>query len=579
MLLGVVKAACANRPGDLKVIIMSATIDIEQFRGFFPGCAVATVQGSNHNVAIKYRPEPVDDMDPNLAELIMHVHLTGRTGDILVFASGTRQIWEVIGIVSLIMHGDGRDRGPRYQPGEIGPLDCYPLYSTLPSEYQDEAVYAVAPPPRNGKPGRKLIMATNIAETSITIVGVVHVIDTGKVKAAIWNPEDESWALREQNISKATAKQRSGRAGRTRDGVAYRMCTETGFHEAMPDFTVPEMQNGDMLQEVLDILRIGRNPLTFPYMSAPSTEVVIKALGILSAFGAIQVGLTGLEITETGLVISRLPVTVYHAVMLLTSQKYQCQDEILSLVAMLEATEGGQNLFVGIQDKKTQSLIEMRRKYFGQSSGDHIMLLNIYLAYREACRFQQRETFISENYLQGSVLKTADVTRQQLLGQLCHEAMNKQIKWSPESRPFDDPHFYTPVLKVLAYSHMLRVAKRLKPVKELKKHEPILWETVRHGALAKMPTTGCHPPDDCEWVVYDEYSNQGPSKRKLRIVTPIPLDLLISAQPAPWVRMNLAAGGKVQDAIVKTIASMGNLTEAYVRQTMPPPANANQPAQ
>ena len=564
------KELSTRRSDDLKIIIMSATIDVEQFRSFLPGCAVATVQGSNHKINIKYLPEPVDDMVTVIVKAIMHVHLTERSGNILVFVSGTGLIYKIIETVELIMHGDDK-MAARYKPHEIGPLDCHALHATLPLEDQSDAVHSVAPPPRNGKPGRKLIVATNIAETSITIVGVVHVIDSMKVKASIWDPEDESWALREQDVSKAVATQRSGRAGRTRDGVVYRMCTQTGFHSALPDFTVPEMQNGDMLQEVLDILRMGRNPLTFPYMSAPSTEVIIKAFGILTAFGAIKIGSLGLEITQRGQAISRLPVSFYHALMLLESPRFYCQDEALSLVAMLEATEGGRTLFITIQDSESKAKVMKLREKFDVVSGDHIMLVNIYLAYREACRVQKRDKFLHENRLIGSVLKTADLTRQQLLAYLCTEARDI---WTAGSTSPENPRFYNQILGALVASNFLRVAKRVKPVKELKKGEPELWETVRHGTMAKIPLGGCQPRDNCEWIVYNEYSNEGGNDRKLRMVTPIPLDLIIAAEPEPWCRMNVATGGNVRDAIVKTIAAMGGLTEAYVRQNMPPASNA-----
>ena len=488
-----------KRPDDLKIIIMSATIDVEQFRSFFPGCAVAIVQGSNHNVDIMYLPKPVDDMVTDIVYLVIQIHLTGCDGDILVFVSGTGMIYKIIEMVELIMDGNDKLAG-RFKSDDIGPLDCYPLHSTLSPADQKKAVHSIAPGPRNGNPGRKLIVATNIAETSLTIVGVAHVIDSMKVKASIWNPEDESWALREQNVSKAVASQRSGRAGRTRDGVTYRMCTQTGYHAALSDFTVPEMQNGDMIQEVLDILRMGRHPFTFPYMSAPSTEVIVKALGILSAFDAIRVSSLGLEITKRGVAISRLPANVYHAVMLLESPRFGCQDETLSLVAMLEASEGGRILFIDGHDKDNQTKVQGTRQKFDQASGDHIVLINIYLAYREACRFQKRNSFIQENHLLGSVLKTADSTRQQLLSYLCNEA--KDI-WTPGCTSPENPRFYTQVLGALASSYFLRVAKRVKPAREHMKHESILWETVRHSTMARITKDYCQPRDNCEWIVYE----------------------------------------------------------------------------
>ncbi|OQO13753.1 hypothetical protein B0A48_01983 [Cryoendolithus antarcticus] len=511
MVLGHVKELSLERPKNLKVIIMSATIDVDQFLDFFPGAGAIKVQGRPFEVGVKYLPQLILDITDSIVMTVMHAHLTEPSGNTLVFVSGVKQIRAIIEQINRYMLAR-EDRSPVFSPDYVGRLDCYPLFSQLPQPQQDFAIEA----------------------TSITITGVTIVIDSCKVKSNVWQPEAESWALTERSVSQAVATQRTGRAGRTPKGVAYRMCTQTGFHAQLSAHTVPQMQTGDMVQEVLDILKIDRNPLTFSYPAKPATETVVKALGILVPVQAVEKCPTGLQITPRGLDIVRLPVDIYSAIMLLDSPMFNCQDQAVSLVAMIEASEKGSNVFVKPSAKDVAA-------------------------------------FCEEHMLNAHVLKVADNLRLTLLSHLTQlEDAQGRKRWVAAYVPLDNRSFYTSVLRIIARANFLRVAKRVPRKADAKPKDPVKWEMVRNGEVTPVSDKGCIPAVGSDWIVFGEYSDPAPLLRQLRMVTPIPLELIVTAAPFHWCQLNLAGTDHVQDGLVDAISRLTQCSEAYVRSATPP---------
>ena len=550
LLLGLLKELAAKRKDDLKIIIMSATIDADLFLKFLPGSVLETVSGRTHKVSVSYLAEP--PTDDTIVDTILQVHLTGRNGNILVFVSGVREIHQIIEKVQKALNGPTA----RFGPLETGPLECWPLHATLSPEAQDDAVETSSPAPQNGRPGRKLLIATNIAETSVTLTGVTHVIDSCKVKSKIWNLRNESWCLREQWISKAVARQRAGRAGRTREGMAYRMCTEGGFHEQMLEHSVPAIMEGDMLNECLSILKMGRSPLTFPYIVAPATETIVKALEILYLLGAVDA--RG-DLTPFGKDITGLPVDVYSAVVLLESPRFGCSDEMISLVSMIEATDGGSNLFSNPFDTEEKAAIKTIRGQFRHRSGDHITLFNIYMAWTAACTANKADEFLSKNKLKGSVLRYADQIRLQLFRTLL-KVKNWQLNYLDATKP----DYHVQMLKALAAGNHLRIAKR-------DSEKPKSYVTVRHGARAKLTadTNLGAVSRGNEWVIYNEFHSDGISKHTLRLVSAIAPELFISARPDYWWDAEFLPKGQIRDQLVNIIAGMTGNTENFIRGGMP----------
>lgn len=565
ILLGLLKKLVLIRP-ELKVIVMSATMNTDQFKNFFPRSAVLEVPGRTYPVEIKYLPLAMGDVKESLVDTILEAHLTEQSGDVLAFVDGKHIMGEVSSALRICMYGvESQGRRPAFTPEQIGDLAVYSLHGGLPKAEQDAVTLSFAPEPRLNNNSRKVIISTNIAEASITLPGVTIVVDSLQHKSELWNPENDSTRLTSFWVSQAVAAQRAGRAGRTRPGVCYRLCTETGFSE-LAEHTVPSMQHGDMIQECLTILKMGHDPLNFPYMAAPATETVARALGILVSIEAVSYsGTGGLQITNRGVALSSLPVNIWNALMVLDSPNHDCQDAVLSLVSMLEAIDSGESVWA--QDARPDRM-ERRRaalEHFQLGQGDHIMLLNIYLAWREAGHLRNKSEFLSEYALNESVLKAADLTRIQLIKYVAGKEGVK-LKWDPGNHvKTTDPRYYVRVLEAIASASFIRIAKRLDK-------RPELWETIRSGVLARVADMGCNPPTNRKWVAYNSLAQIDDIKFELRTITPIPLELIISGQPAFWAGFHMGRDGSIPMAVREMIATMINATEEEIlaiRRTMP----------
>ena len=217
ILLGHLKSLLTRRV-NLKVIVMSATIDTALFTSFFPQAIVKEVSGRQHKVTVKYLETPPTKLVADIIKTIIYVHCTQMPGDILVFVSGKDEIRKVI---------DGVERSVQR---EMGPLKLYSLHGSQSMREQDIAIEADQPRPRLDTLGRKVIVSTNSAETSLTMPGVTHVIDSCKANFNAWDPYTESFQMINQPVSKASVLHRKGRAGRTYEGTAWLMCTERGYH-------------------------------------------------------------------------------------------------------------------------------------------------------------------------------------------------------------------------------------------------------------------------------------------------------------------------------------------------------------
>jgi pre-mRNA-splicing factor ATP-dependent RNA helicase DHX15/PRP43 len=224
VLFGLLKEVLQRRK-DLKVVVMSATLDAESFQRYFDGAPLLRVPGRLHPVEVYYTPEPERDYVEASINTVIQIHKCEEPGDILVFLTGEFEIEDCCR--KILAETDSL--GPEY-----GPLVCYPLYSALSNEKQN-LIFSEAPAPRvpGGPPGRKVVVSTNIAETSLTIDGIVYVVDPGFSKQKVYNPRIRVESLLVSPISQASANQRKGRAGRTRPGKCFRLYTEKAFQEQL----------------------------------------------------------------------------------------------------------------------------------------------------------------------------------------------------------------------------------------------------------------------------------------------------------------------------------------------------------
>ena len=256
ILMALLKSVVKKRR-DLRVIIMSATLDAPTFRQYFSLDDGATparllnIPGCSYPVEVLHLRQPGQDYVQMAIEVVMRIHAGGEPGDILLFLTGEDEIEMACKKIKERVNSSWR-RNP-----DIGPLECIPLYSLLPPEEQ-QRIYDPPPKPRKqgGRAGRKVIVATNIAETSLTIDGIYFVIDCGFAKQKVYIPRTRMNYLRSKMISKASAQQRVGRAGRTGPGKCYRLYTGAD-HEGMVEKTRPEVLNIDLSHDVLKLLNIG----------------------------------------------------------------------------------------------------------------------------------------------------------------------------------------------------------------------------------------------------------------------------------------------------------------------------------
>jgi pre-mRNA-splicing factor ATP-dependent RNA helicase DHX15/PRP43 len=237
LLMGVLKEVIRQRT-DLKLVVMSATLDAGKFQQYFDNAPLMNVPGRTHPVEIFYTPEPERDYLEAAIRTVIQIHMCEEVeGDILMFLTGQEEIEEACKRIKREMD----NLGP-----EIGELKCIPLYSTLPPNLQEKIFEAAPPKKSNGAIGRKVVVSTNIAETSLTIDGVVFVIDPGFSKQKVYNPRIRVESLLVSPISKASAQQRAGRAGRTKPGKCFRLYTEKAYKNEMQDNTYPEILRSNL---------------------------------------------------------------------------------------------------------------------------------------------------------------------------------------------------------------------------------------------------------------------------------------------------------------------------------------------
>lgn len=389
VLFGLLKQAVSRRP-DLKLIVTSATLDAVKFSQYFFEAPIFTIPGRTFEVEVMYTKEPETDYLDAALITIMQIHLREPPGDILLFLTGQ----EEIDTACEILYERMKSLGP-----DVPELIILPVYSALPSEMQTR-IFEPAPPG-----SRKVVIATNIAETSLTIDGIYYVVDPGFVKQKVYNSKTGMDSLIVTPISQAAAKQRAGRAGRTGPGKCYRLYTERAYRDEMLPTPVPEIQRTNLATTVLQLKTMGINDLLhFDFMDAPPVESLIMALESLHSLSVLDN--EGL-LTRLGRRMAEFPLEPNLSKMLIMSVHLQCSDEILTIVSMLSV----QNVFYRPKDK--QALADQKKAKFNQAEGDHLTLLAVYNSWKNN---KLSNAWCYENFVQIRTLKRAQDVRKQLLG-------------------------------------------------------------------------------------------------------------------------------------------------------------------
>lgn len=387
---------------NLKIIIMSATLDSGKFVEYWgedkeggKKAPLISVPGRMFPVEIFYTQEPEPDYFEAAIRTVVQIHVSEGDGDILVFLTGAAEIDNCVRRVQEEIHKMGDNTGP---------ITVIPLYSSLPPHMQ-QRIFDEAPLSSNGHPGRKIVVSTNIAETSLTIDGIVFVVDPGFSKQKVYNPRIRVESLLVTPISKASAKQRAGRAGRTRPGKAFRLYTEYAFGTELQEQTFPEILRSNLDSVVLTLKKLGINDLVhFDLMDPPAPETLMRALELLNYLGALD---EECDVTPVGKMISEFPLNPQLAKTLLVSSKHNCSSEMLSICACLSVPP----IFQRIQNRHAEA--DRCHQQFHHVEGDHCTMLNIFHSYKKNENDYQ---WCKRNFVSERSLKSADNVRRQLSG-------------------------------------------------------------------------------------------------------------------------------------------------------------------
>lgn len=393
ILFGMIKRIQANRPATqpLKIIIMSATLDPKRFESFFKNVGIYRVPGRMFPVKLLYTIEPVQDYIDTTILAIFQIHTDPKNvqgGDILVFLTGQEEIEAVQKTLE--------EFGPQCPVGTPKMIVC-PIFASLPS-HQQMAVFQSTP-----LGCRKIILATNIAETSITISGIRFVIDSGFVKMRQYNSRTGMEALLIQSVSKSSARQRTGRAGREAPGDCYRLYPEDAFLK-LEEETVPEILRTNLSNVILIMKACGiNNVLKFDYLDMPGLDCLQRGLEELLALGALD--LAG-NLTVNGKLMAECPLIPQLSRVLLEAGKLGCLEEALTIISMLSSDT---IFFSSGEDREKTSAA---KKTFQHRSGDHLTLLNVFNAYMA---HRSDPKWFANNYIDPRSMKHVCDVRQQLV--------------------------------------------------------------------------------------------------------------------------------------------------------------------
>nr|XP_050855532.1 probable ATP-dependent RNA helicase DHX35 [Vespula vulgaris]XP_050855534.1 probable ATP-dependent RNA helicase DHX35 [Vespula vulgaris]XP_050855535.1 probable ATP-dependent RNA helicase DHX35 [Vespula vulgaris] len=399
IIMGLLKKIIRKRKS-LKIVVSSATVDAEQLRDFFnmnstkdsskDTAVIMSVEGRLYPVDIFYVREPVPNYVTSVVDTALKIHEVEEPGDILAFLTGLDEVDQAVSLLS--------EHAKLIKDGKLK-LQPLAMYGSLPNNEQLKVFWRAA------KDTRKVIVATNIAETSITIPNVVYVIDCGFVKMPWFEPETQTNSLTIVPVSKASADQRAGRAGRVQSGKTYRLYTEEAYNE-LPEATPPEMQRSDLAPAILQLKALGiDNVLRFNFPSAPPSKNLIAGMELLYALGAIDND--GELTTPLGMTMAEMPLEPTFGKCLIVSGQMGCSEEIASIIAMLQV----QNVFIRPGGGQAIAKARVAHRKFEVEEGDLLTLLNVYAAYEK----NKTPSWCQKNFLNNKALRRASEIR----GQIC----------------------------------------------------------------------------------------------------------------------------------------------------------------
>ncbi len=404
-ILGCLRQLVPSRP-DLKVIITSATIDPQRFADAFGGAPVVEVSGRTYPVEVRYRPIAQDiDQAQAIIDAVDELSREGP-GDTLVFLSGEREIRDT----AEALNAAGRDR-----------LEVLPLYSRLSSADQHK-VFS----PRASSFTRRVVLATNVAETSLTVPGIKYVIDPGTARISRYSRGTKVQRLPIEPVSQASANQRKGRCGRLSDGICIRLYSEADF-ESRPEFTDPEILRTNLASVILQMAAIGLGDVpAFPFIDPPDARNIADGTALLTELNAFSDG----RITRLGRKLARLPVDPRIGRMILAADRNGCAREVLIIAAALSIQDPRE------RPSDAQEAADAAHRRFADPDSDFVAYLNLWDYLRERQRELSSSAF--RRMCRAEYLNYLRVREwQDLHGQLQRLAADVGVTVGPDSHVSD----------------------------------------------------------------------------------------------------------------------------------------------
>ncbi|XLU67466.1 hypothetical protein S245_026519 [Arachis hypogaea] len=392
VLFGILKKVVARRR-DFKLIVTSATLNAQKFSHFFGSVPIYHIPGRTFPVTTLWSKTPVEDYVEGAVKQAMTIHITSPPGDILIFMTGQDEIEAACYALAERM-----EQMVSSSKKAVPKLLILPIYSQLPADLQAKIFQ------RAEDGARKCIVATNIAETSLTVDGIFYVIDTGYGKMKVYNPRMGMDALQVFPVSRAAADQRAGRAGRTGPGTCYRLYTESAYLNEMLPSPVPEIQRTNLGNVVLLLKSLKvENLLDFDFMDPPPQDNILNSMYQLWVLGALNnVG----ALTDLGWKMVEFPLDPPLAKMLLMGEQLGCLEEVLTIVSMLSVP----SVFFRPKDRAEES--DAARERFFVPESDHLTLYNVYQQWKQ---HDYRGDWCNDHFLHVKGLRKAREVRSQLL--------------------------------------------------------------------------------------------------------------------------------------------------------------------
>ena len=496
---GLLKDIAKARP-DLRLLISSATMDAQKFQKYFDDAPIFNIPGRRYPVDIHYTSQPEANFLAAAITTVFQIHVTQGPGDVLVFLTGQ----EEIEAAEQSLQETARKLGSK-----IPEMIICPIYANLPSELQTK-IFEPTPPK-----ARKVVLATNIAETSLTIDGIVYVIDPGFVKENVFNPRTGMESLVVTPCSRASANQRAGRAGRVGPGKCFRLYTKWAFHNELDESTTPEIQRTNLSSVILMLKSLGIDQLLdFDFMDPPPAETIIRALEQLYALGALN---DRGELTKIGRQMAEFPTDPMLAKSILAADQHGCVEEVLSIVSMLGE---GSALFFRPKDKKIHA-DSARNRFTVKDGGDHLTLLNVWNQWVDA---DFSFVWARENFLQQRSLTRARDVRDQL-AKLC-DRVEIAVSTSGAGN-------LVPIQKAITAGFFPNAARLQRGGDS--------YRTVKNGQTVYLHPSSTLFEVNPRWVIYFELVLT--SKEYMRSNMPLQAEWLVEAAPHYYKKKDLETLG------------------------------------